>query len=152
MTEYLSLRRRPEVFNLRLRLRPPHFLAENFHLSRRCRKMIFLPLIDHKSFACLLFWVYKVVTTEIHKSKTLLFSKGKLAVTIFGFGLMSKIRLRSYSAPEPISTLWWMSLCLKRPTTGKNQFSKGPFKNYVDKMRLVGVQSNVHVCPRKVGR
>ena len=30
--------------------------------------------------------------------------------------------------------------------------NKGPFKNYVDKMRLVGVQSNVHVCPRKVGR
>ena len=151
MTEYLSLRRRPEVFNLRLRLRPPHFLAENFHLSRRCRKMIFLPLIDHKSFACLLFWVYKVVTTEIHQSKTLLFSKGKLAVTnkwlqksrisylmhstsllgllketsylrlwlmpsaagiiflneIFGFGLMSKLQLRSYSAPNDGNAARW---------------------------------------------
>ena len=37
MTEYLSLRRRPEFFNLQLRLRPPNFLAENFHLSRRFR-------------------------------------------------------------------------------------------------------------------
>ena len=30
-----------------LRLRPPNFLAENFHLSRRYRKMVFFPLIDH---------------------------------------------------------------------------------------------------------
>ena len=29
----------------------------------------------------LYFWVYKVVTTETHQSKTLLFSKGTLAVT-----------------------------------------------------------------------
>ena len=29
----------------------------------------------------LLFWVYKVVTTDTHQSKTLLFSKGKLAFT-----------------------------------------------------------------------
>ena len=37
MTDYLSLRRRPEFFNLRLRLRPPNFISENFHLSRRFR-------------------------------------------------------------------------------------------------------------------
>ena len=37
MTEYLSLRRRPEFFNLWLRLRPPNFVAENFHLSRRLK-------------------------------------------------------------------------------------------------------------------
>ena len=45
MTEYLSLRRRPEFFNLRLRLRPPNFMAENFHLSQRS----FFRLIDRKS-------------------------------------------------------------------------------------------------------
>ena len=37
MTEYLSLRRRPEFFNLRLRLLLPNFMAENFHRSRRFR-------------------------------------------------------------------------------------------------------------------
>ena len=142
MTEYLSLRRRPEFFNLRLRLRPPNFLAENFHLSRRFRKLCFFPLIDPRVFKMAFFWVYKVVTTEIQQSKTLPFSKGKLAVTNkwlqksrisylmhsnsllgllkeisylrlrlrpsaecliflkekFGFGLLSKIGLRSYSA------------------------------------------------------
>ena len=31
-------------------------------------------------------------------------------------------------------------------------FSWGSFTNYVDKLRQVGGQSNVHDCPRKVGR
>ena len=50
MTEYLSLGPKPDFFILRLRLRPPNFIAENFHLSRRMRYMVFFPLIDHKSF------------------------------------------------------------------------------------------------------
>ena len=44
MTKYLSLPRRPEFFNLRLRLRPPNFLAENFHLSRSFRKLVFFSI------------------------------------------------------------------------------------------------------------
>ena len=70
MTEYLSLRRRPEFFNLRLRLRSPNFLAENFHLSRRFRKMVFFPLIDPKSFEM---GLVLSLQTEIHQSKTLFF-------------------------------------------------------------------------------
>ena len=37
MTNYLSLRRRPEFFNIWLRPRPPNFISENFHLSQRFR-------------------------------------------------------------------------------------------------------------------
>ena len=48
MTDYLSLQPKPDFFNLRLRLRPPNFIAENFHLSRRLRYMVFFPLIDCK--------------------------------------------------------------------------------------------------------
>ena len=81
MTEYLSLRQRPEFFNLRLRLRPPNFLAENFHLSRSFRKLVFFSINWPQKFWNGFFWVYKVVKTEIHQSKTLLLSKGKLAVT-----------------------------------------------------------------------
>ena len=36
-TDYLSLRPKPDFFNLWLRLRPPYFTAENFHLSRGFR-------------------------------------------------------------------------------------------------------------------
>ena len=43
--------------------------------------MVFFQLIDQKLLEWLLFCVHKVVTTEIHQSKTLLFSKRKLAVT-----------------------------------------------------------------------
>ena len=37
MTDYLSLRPKPDFFNLSLRLRLPNSIAENFHLSQRWR-------------------------------------------------------------------------------------------------------------------
>ena len=77
LTNYLSLQPKPDFFNLRT----TNFISENFHLIRRFSKWSCFPLIDHKVFKWLLFWVYKVVTTEAHQSKTLLFSKRKLAVT-----------------------------------------------------------------------
>ena len=45
-TDYLSLWPKPDFLNLRLRLRPPNFMAENLGLD----KMVFFQLIDHKSF------------------------------------------------------------------------------------------------------
>ena len=47
-------RPKPDFFNLRLRLRPPNFITENFHLSRR-----FFPLIDYKSFEMALVFEFK---------------------------------------------------------------------------------------------
>ena len=48
MTKYLSLWPKPDFFYLRLRLRLPNFIAENFHLSLRMRNMVCLSLIECK--------------------------------------------------------------------------------------------------------
>ena len=41
ITDYLSLWPKPDFFNLWLRLRPPNFISENFHLSRRFKQNVF---------------------------------------------------------------------------------------------------------------
>ena len=77
MTDYLRLRPKPDFFNLRLRLRPPNFITENFHLSQRFRFNGFFPLIEHKSFGIAFILIEKSIYNRY--SKSLLFAKGKLA-------------------------------------------------------------------------
>ena len=50
MTDYLSGWPRPDLFNIRLKLRLPNSTTENFHPGQRFRLNGFFPLIVHKSF------------------------------------------------------------------------------------------------------
>ena len=65
-TDYLSLRPKPDYFNLWLRLRPPKFMAELFHLVEVLYKMGFLfhPLTIKRFFD---FTIWEINTKLINK-------------------------------------------------------------------------------------
>ena len=78
MTDYPSLRPKPDFFNLRLRLRPRNFIAEYLYLSQRFRSDGLFPSIDHKSFE-----MASVLSIEssYHKNSPYYSQKEKLAIT-----------------------------------------------------------------------